>query len=69
MPLTSKEMIALLKKNGFIEIKCGNGSCKKLQNPLTGKTVIVPYHCKDLGKGHPKTSWFKIARFKEVICH
>lgn len=51
MPLTSKEMIALLKKNGFIEIKCGNGSCKKLQNPLTGKTVIVPYHCKDLGKG------------------
>lgn len=54
MPLTSKEMIALLKKNGFVEIGCGNGSHRKLQNPLTGKTIIVPYHCKDLGKGLEK---------------
>ena len=50
MSLTSKEMIALLKKNGFLEVNCGNGSHRKLQNPLTGKTVIVPYHHKDLGR-------------------
>lgn len=56
MPLTSKEMITLLKKNGFIEVNCGNGSHRKLQNPLTGKTVIVPYHHKDLGRGLKKLS-------------
>jgi len=51
MPMTSKEMVNLLKKNGFIEVKCGNGSHRKLQNPVTLKTVIVPYHNKDLGIG------------------
>ena len=28
-----------------------NGSHIKLKNPETGKTVIVPYHSKDLKKG------------------
>lgn len=51
MPMTSKEMAGLLKKNGFIEIKCGNGSHRKFQNPKTHKTVVIPYHAKDLGKG------------------
>lgn len=51
MPMTSKEMISFLKKNGFIEVKCGNGSHRKLQNPKTNKTVIVPFHNKELGKG------------------
>ena len=54
MPITSKEMITLLMKNGFIEVNYGNGSHRKLQNPLTGKTVIVPYHHKDLGRGLKK---------------
>ena len=49
MPLTSLEMIRLLKKNGFQPIS-QNGSHIKLRNPLTGKTVIVPYHSKDLKK-------------------
>lgn len=51
MPMTSKEMARLLKENGFIEIKTNGGSHCKFQNPLTKKTVIVPFHNKDLGKG------------------
>ena len=51
MPMTSKEMARLLKENGFIEIKTSGGSHRKFQNPLTKKTVIVPFHSKDLGKG------------------
>lgn len=51
MPMTSKEMVNLLKKNGFIEVKCGNGSHRKFENPSTHITVVIPYHSKDLGKG------------------
>jgi len=50
MPLTSREMIKKLKKHGF-EIVSQNGSHVKLVNNKTNKTVIVPYHCKDLKKG------------------
>lgn len=50
MPITSQEMIKLLKKNGF-ETVSQNGSHVKMRNPNTGKTVIVPYHSKDLKKG------------------
>lgn len=50
MPMNSKEMINTLKKNGFETIS-QNGSHIKMYNPSTGKTVIVPYHCKDLKKG------------------
>ena len=50
MPMTSREMISYLKKNGF-EVISQNGSHVKMSNPLTGKTVIVPYHWKDLKKG------------------
>ena len=50
MPMTSQEMITLLKKNGF-EIVSQNGSHIKLKNIASGHTVIVPYHCKDLKKG------------------
>lgn len=49
MPMTSREMISHLKKNGF-ETVSQNGSHVKLRNS-TGNTVIVPYHCKDLKKG------------------
>lgn len=55
MPMTSKEMARLLKENGFIEIKTNGGSHHKFQNPLTKKTVIVPFHNKDLGKGLEQT--------------
>ena len=50
MPMTPTEMIKHLKKNGFIAVS-QNGSHVKLYNSETGKTVIVPYHSKDLKKG------------------
>ena len=50
MPMSPKEMIKLLKKNGFEAIS-QNGSHIKLKNSETGKLVIVPYHSKDLKKG------------------
>lgn len=50
MPMTSKEMIKLLKKNGFA-IVSQNGSHVKMTNLDTNKTAIIPYHSKDLKKG------------------
>ena len=43
-------MIKYLQKNGFIIIS-QNGSHMKLRNTESDKTVIVPYHSKDLKKG------------------
>lgn len=43
MPMTSKEMIKYLIKNGF-EAASQNGSHIKMRNSKTGKQVIVPYH-------------------------
>lgn len=50
MPMTSKEMIKHLNKNGFEKVS-QNGSHVKMKNPETGKQVIVPYHSKALKKG------------------
>lgn len=50
MPMSSMEMIKYLKKNGFVLIS-QNGSHVKLRNSETNRTVIVPYHSKDLKKG------------------
>lgn len=50
MPVTPKEMIKLLKKNGF-EIISQNGSHVKLKNRQTGRQTIVPYHSASLKKG------------------
>ena len=50
MPLTPKEMVKLLEKNGFETIS-QNGSHIKMRNAKTGKQVIVPMHGKDLKKG------------------
>ena len=50
MPMPPKEMKKLLEENGF-EVISQNGSHMKLKNPQTGRTVIVPYHSKDLKKG------------------
>ena len=50
MPMTPKEMVRLLQRNGF-QIISQNGSHVKLRNIATNKHVIVPYHCKDLKKG------------------
>ena len=50
MPMTPKEMIRHLKKNGFEEVS-QNGSHIKLKDPESGRTVIVPYHSKAMKKG------------------
>lgn len=50
MPITPKEMIRLLKKNGFKEVG-QNGSHVKLKNVKTGKQVIVPCHSRTMKKG------------------
>ncbi len=54
MPMTSKEMIRFLKKNGFTEVKGGKGSHRRFKNLKTGKATEVPFHNKDLGKGLEK---------------
>ena len=54
MPMTPKEMIRHLKKNGFEEVS-QNGSHVKLKNPESNpeseRMVIVPYHSKAMKKG------------------
>lgn len=51
MPLTPKEIIRMLLRNGFIHVKSNNGSHQKYFNPLTNITVAVPVHAKKLKKG------------------
>lgn len=50
MPMTSREIIKLLKQNGF-ELVSSNGSHQKFKNSLTKRIAIVPVHSKDLKKG------------------
>lgn len=50
MPMTSKQMIKHLKKNGFVRVS-QEGSHIKMRNYDTGKQTIVPFHNKDLSKG------------------
>ena len=50
MPMKPKEIIRYLKKNGFKKVG-QNGSHVKMKNQDTKKTVIVPYHSKELKKG------------------
>jgi len=50
MPVTSRAMIKKLKKYGF-EIVSQNGSHVKMFNQNTNRTVIIPFHCRDLKKG------------------
>ena len=54
MPMTPKEIIRYLKKNGFKKVG-QNGSHVKMKNQDTKKTVIVPYHSKELKKGMEQT--------------
>ena len=49
MPMSPREMIRLLKKNGLIEIG-QNGSHRKFRNEQTGKQTIMPVHSKELKK-------------------
>lgn len=52
MPLKPKEMLKLLKKNGFKEIKGGGkGGHQKMFNVETKRTTEIPMHSKELKKG------------------
>lgn len=50
MPTTPKELIKLLKKNGFVYVKTNGGSHQKYFNPESGRTVPVPLHPRELTK-------------------
>lgn len=50
MPMTPKQLVKLLKKNGFVKLG-QRGSHAKYYHPQTNKTTIVPMHNKELGKG------------------
>ena len=50
MPMTPKEMIKHLKKNGFEEIR-QNDADITMKNHTTGISVVVPYHSKSMKKG------------------
>ncbi len=50
MPMTSKEMCNLLRKNGFIETKHVASGHRKFHNPTSKRTTIVPCHSKELRK-------------------
>ncbi len=50
MPMTSREMIQHLKKNGF-QVVSQNGSHIKMRNNITGCQTEVPYHNTSLKKG------------------
>ena len=51
MPMTAKQMVRLLEKNGFEKVYSCSGSHQKMRNPVTGKTTVVPMHTGTLGKG------------------
>lgn len=50
MPIKTKQMIRLLKKNGFVEVR-QNGSHKFFVNEGTNRRTVVPVHCRDIPKG------------------
>lgn len=50
MPKTPRQMIKILEENGFVYVN-SSGSHRKYKNNETGKTVIVPFHSKDLKQG------------------
>ena len=50
MPMTPKDMVKLLKQNGFEEIR-QVGSHLRMVNRETGAQTTIPMHNKDLGRG------------------
>ncbi|MCF6515538.1 addiction module toxin, HicA family [Lactobacillus sp. S2-2] len=51
MPMTAREMLKLLKKNGFISKRQNGTSHLIMYNPKTNVTIPVPIHSKELKKG------------------
>lgn len=51
MPMNAKQIIKLLKQNGFEELRQNGTSHLIMINRATGITVPVPMHTGDLKKG------------------
>ncbi|WP_137638382.1 type II toxin-antitoxin system HicA family toxin [Loigolactobacillus binensis] len=51
MPMKPRQLIKLLKQNGFIEKSQNGSSHLKMYNPVTNITVMIPIHAKELGRG------------------
>lgn len=51
MPMTPKDMVKLLKANGFEELRQPGTSHLRMWNPKTGKQTTVPMHSRELSKG------------------
>lgn len=51
MPMTARQMIKLLKQNGFEELRQNGTSHLIMINRQTGITVPVPMHTGDLKRG------------------
>lgn len=47
---TSKELVKLLKKNGFVLLR-SKGSHNMYHNPVTKRKAIIPLHNANLPKG------------------
>nr|WP_051581934.1 type II toxin-antitoxin system HicA family toxin [Enterococcus crotali] len=47
MPKSAREIVKILKKNGFVKTD-QNGSHVKMYNPITHHTTIVPMHTGDV---------------------
>ncbi|MBR4384635.1 MAG: type II toxin-antitoxin system HicA family toxin [Selenomonadaceae bacterium] len=50
MPITPKNMVRFLKKNGFKKVKGGKGSHQKMYNAVTNRTTEVPMSKPELDK-------------------
>jgi predicted RNA binding protein YcfA (HicA-like mRNA interferase family) len=48
--ITAKELVLFLKRQGFVEDR-QRGSHLVLFHPATNRTVVVPIHGGDLGRG------------------
>lgn len=51
MPMTAKQMVKLLKKNGFEELRQNGTSHLIMINRKTGVSIPIPMHSGDLKKG------------------
>lgn len=50
MNLTAKYLVGVIERNGFL-FKRSKGSHRIYHNPKTNKTIVVPFHGKELPKG------------------
>lgn len=50
MPMTPRQMVKFLKKNGFYEVR-QDGSHLTMRNENTKKQTVVPMHNQDLARG------------------